>query len=210
MILDNDDEDTINTSSRAWTFPWLGPSSGTLLMFGGLDPIQTVQYGAYWRLVTSAFIPSSFLDLCSIYLAWTLLYSSEDPWDRWAVVYLGSILTGQLWMLAWDATPHVLTGCITWGTGGVLCAAGVARPNQRFIFFVLASILVLFSFVEQPTNSVLGMVGGSYFGWALSSSGCVPTIPEKRQPSSHGFRFMSGITAILMVLVPAVCIAFAI
>ena len=109
---------------------------------------------------------------------------------RWPVIYILSAMTGQLWMMAFyqyydnysntidgtvddessniGITNNIISGCTSWGTAGVLCATGMQYPERRFELFILAIIIILLN-LFQPTSSVYGAIGATFFGWSFSS-----------------------------------------
>jgi hypothetical protein len=100
----------------------------------------------------------------------------EGCMAAWPVVYMLSTLTGQLWMVSFeypssasfdgDDGPNI-SGCTSWGTAGVLCAMGMRWPERRFELFILAIALVIINLL-QPTSSVFGAIGASFFGWSFA------------------------------------------
>jgi hypothetical protein len=104
------------------------------------------------------------------------MFPTGIPWYEFVTVYVGSALTGQLWMWTYDTTENAVAGCVAWGTCGVLCAIGMAKPHYRFEAFVLASLLLLLSLFQRPYDSVLGTTGSAFFGWSLGAAGLVNKI----------------------------------
>jgi hypothetical protein len=47
---------------------------------------------------------------------------------------------------------------------------GVSRPDRRFVLFLTAIVLLLLN-VLQPTSSVFGAIGASFFGWSFYGVG---------------------------------------
>jgi hypothetical protein len=157
-------------SNEAWMFPWLAPFPDTLLRFGALLPSKVFYAEEFWRILTSAVMPCSLVEWLLVVTSWrlVLLASPALPRHRWAGVYCLSTLTGQIWMLAWD--PTALSGCVSWGTCAVLVSLGVVSPSRRLILHLKASALIVMVMLERPHNSVLGIVGSCFFGWAWTGA----------------------------------------
>ena len=112
-------------------------------------------------------------------------------------IYIVSVLTGQLWMMAFDVndptsamdhTSYLLSsssGGAAWGTCGCCTAMGIAQPPKRFLLFLTAIILVLLQWSQPYTSCYWGAIGASFFGWALYASlqGCF--CPNQRRGPSH-------------------------
>jgi membrane associated rhomboid family serine protease len=185
--------------SIAWTMPWLSPSIRTLTRFGAFMPSRLLFFesrGEYWRIGSSMFLSTSILEWLLIVWAWIALQQSTiTPTTTsgsfsasllWALLYIVSILTGQLWMTAFHKDDEI-AGCVSWGTCGILCAMGVSRPERRFFFFCTVIALVVLELM-QPTGSVFGAIGGSFFGWAFSGVGLwwTPNSSSKAQQQQDG------------------------
>merc|ERR1711971_36044 len=109
---------------------------------------------------------SSVFEWVLVLWSWTSLQRhGSRPTKRWILLYSLSMVTGQLWMLAWD--QRGVCGCASWGTSGVLCASGVAKPSRRFTLFMTTILFVILSLLQQPCSSILGIIGSSFFGWAF-------------------------------------------
>jgi hypothetical protein len=113
---------------------------------------------------------------------------NPTPWQlAWPIVYVLSVLTGQLWMIVFhdksyyimimgqtyrnnnnDNSIPLVSGCTGWGTAGVLCATGMQWPSQRLELFVLAIALILINLFQPNTASVFGAIGATFWGWAYA------------------------------------------
>lgn len=183
----------------AWRWPWLSPTNRTLLRFGAFYPQYLVQQGDYWRIVTSWFATTSLVE-------WLL-----TAWGWWCVQYIstGMIIwplyilccaTGQLWMAAFHFQG--ISGCASWGTSGVLCAIGVARPDRRFVLFLSAIASVLLSLLE-PASSVYGAIGAIFFGWSFNSVGLTlhgPSGADHNKDDDHGKKSELNLFAAVVVV----------
>eukprot|EP00980_Cylindrotheca_fusiformis_P005235 scaffold1119_cov120-Cylindrotheca_fusiformis.AAC.15 len=184
--------------SLAWRWPWLSPTKTTLLRFGAFSPQRLVQQRDYWRIGTSWFVTTSVVE-------WLL-----TAWGWWCVQYIstGIIIwplyvlccaTGQLWMAAFQFKG--ISGCACWGTSGVLCAIGVARPDRRFVLFLTAIASIVLSLLE-PTSSVYGAIGSIFFGWSFNSVGLTLHGPSAtdHDKDDHGKMSEFNIFAALIVV----------
>jgi hypothetical protein len=188
--------------SLTWRWPWLSPSSRTLLRFGAFCPQRLVVQqgqGEYWRIVTSWFASTSLVE-------WLL-----TAWGWWCVQYISTgiiiwplyilcCVTGQLWMAAFHFNG--ISGCASWGTSGVLCAIGVARPDRRFVLFLSAIASVVLSLLE-PTSSVYGAIGSIFFGWSFNSVGLTlygSSAAEHNKDDDHGKKSELNMFAAIVVV----------
>ena len=183
--------------SLTWSFPWFGPSSQSLLLFGAFSPelILKASFFDYWRVFSSMLIPISVFEWLLLMWVWTRYLPSSlfvQPRNTslhlsWPLIYVLSAWTGQLWMTAFhyetlrmylgqqqqngngydDLSLPALSGCAGWATAGVLCAVGIQAPNRRFPCFLSVIGLVLLH-QFQSTGSVIGCAAAAFFGWAYS------------------------------------------
>ncbi|GKY90948.1 hypothetical protein MPSEU_000067600 [Mayamaea pseudoterrestris] len=158
-------------NTNDWSIPWLHPSQSTLVSCGALVP-ELVKRGSYWRVFTSSFMCTSLLELLWMMMAWRLIFLAATGlrWYRWSGLYATAVLTGQLWVMAFDDKTGVVCGCASWGTAAVLCAVGVRSPRRRFVTFVTAAVGLYMSYMMHPFGSIFGMVGGAFCGWGMASS----------------------------------------
>jgi hypothetical protein len=175
--------------SVAWHTPYLGPSARTLGRFGVLQT-SNVQY---WRFLTSLFVSTSTTEWILLAWAWTTLRKlgpRQGPSVSWVlVVSIFSTATGQLWMMAFAQSGEI-SGCASWGMCGILCALGVPHRALRFHLFLSTIALVLINQL-QPTSSVWGAIGASFWAWSLAGAvddtkgGSLPNERHvKKDPSS--------------------------
>jgi hypothetical protein len=137
-------------------------------------------------------------------LAWhTLRVGGSRPTSRWVGLYFMSTVTGQFWTIAWD--PSGVSGGAVWGTCGVLCAAGAAKPTFRFVLLVI-SIALFFVSSIGATSSAMGAIGSSAFGWGYYGMG--RDMMAALSPSRL-IRRLSGIILVSLWMVPLLWIAFA-
>ena len=174
-------------------------------------------HASYWCMATSLFMATTIGEWLLVYMAWTILGCNHRLLSNRQLIFLfvTSAFTGQLWMLAWEPNPAVLTGCLSWGTCGVLCGAGIVQPYKRFLYFMVAIGLTANACLQRPYNSVLGTLGGSYFGWALAAAGLVApehvTIPIRTVELTHEqqlHQWRCATAAIFMWVLPVLWIAF--
>ena len=101
-------------------------------------------------------------------------------------------------MAAFDRFESV-SGTASWGTSGILCAMGMARPDRRFVLF-LSVILSVIASVIQPTSSVYGEIGGSFFGWAFNSVGlALSRVPEPKKDDDGKEKELNLFAALVLV-----------
>jgi len=224
----------------AWTWPLFHPSQQALVRLGAFLP-QTVfsqqqRYGfSYWRMLSSAFVCSSLVEWVVVLVGWRLVVvaNSKSPtWHRWIGVYLSSVFVGQLWTIAWDVGGSsnggaTTTGCVAWGTAGVLCQLGTVRPRRRFCCFLWAASLLVLSLLQRPLGSVWGATGAAFFGWSLaaaelefyssSAGGSDPRDGGKRRKSigemqelrlAAPLRWLSRFAALAILMTPTLWLAF--
>ncbi|CAJ1970278.1 unnamed protein product [Cylindrotheca closterium] len=188
-----------------WTLPWLAPSSRTLLRFGAYSPQLVVQNGEFWRVVISWFAATSFLDWMTIAWGWYCVRFFSTGMVV-LPLYIACCLTGQLWMAAFDTEG--VSGTASWGTSGILCAVGVARPDRRFILFLSVIVAVVASAI-QPSSSVYGEIGGSFFGWAFNSVGlALSKFQEPRKDDDEKEKELNFFAAAVLVGLWIVPIAY--
>lgn len=187
----------------SWRLPWLSPSTSTLQRFGALIPMKVV-HGQPWRIISSIFMCTSLVEYVFMCLAWhTLRVGGSRPTSQWVGLYFMSTMTGQFWTIAWD--PSGVSGGAVWGTCGVLCAAGAAKPTFRFVLLVI-SIALFFVSSIGATSSAMGAIGSSAFGWGYYGMGrdMMAALPPSRL-----IRRLSGIILVSLWMVPLLWIAFA-
>jgi hypothetical protein len=193
----------------SWRLPWLSPSTSTLQRFGALIPWKVV-HGQAWRMVSSIFMSTSLVEYMLMCCAWHTLRvaGSRRTW-QWVGLYFMSTVTGQLWTITWD--PSGVSGGAVWGTCGVLCAAGAAKPTPRFVLFVISISLFVVSSIGA-TNSAMGALGSSAFGWGYYGMGHILVFSRDRVdalPPSRSIRMLSGVILISLWMVPLMWIVFA-
>lgn len=174
-----------DASLHVWSLPYLIPPKDTLLLFGSLSPNYFALQSRYVvSPLIASFSATSLVELLVCLSSWKLLgisnrraeekkndtprYFQNDELYNIFAVYVASVLTGILYLWVYD-DPYTLTGCFSWGTIGVLCCIGMARPLHRFELFVMASIVLIVSLLTRPYNSVWGCNGGAFLGWALGA-----------------------------------------
>lgn len=161
-----------NSNHIAWSFPWLHPTQSALIALGAFVP-ELIENGSYWRVWTSMFMCTSLVELLILILSWRCIFvaATASRWYRWSGVYFASLITGQLWTMAWDSQTGVVCGCATWGTIAVLCWIGIQCPSRRFALFLFAAVAISLAYLQQhPFGSIYGMVGSTFCGWGLASS----------------------------------------
>ena len=192
-----------------WSLPWLSPSNAVLQRFGAFMPYQMLEYGQWWRMLTSAFMSTSVMEWLLVIWSWrALLWGGAKPTRKWCYVYLLAAFTGQIWMMAFDLSG--VAGAATWGSSGVICAAGGAKPRQRFLLFMTAIAIVILAFLE-PTNSVVGAIGGSFFGWTFYGLGWSRVVSkmDKGAVKPKGMlRLLSGLALLKLWVVPLLFVAY--
>jgi hypothetical protein len=184
--------------SLTWKLPWLSPSTGTLIRFGAFYPQRMIEQGQYWRILSSWFVSTSIMEWALIAGAWRYASSHQPLTDIiiWPLFFMCAA-TGQLWMAAFHLEG--ISGVAGWGTCGVLCAVGVSRPDRRFALFMLAIALVMLHLL-QPTSSVYGAIGASFFGWSFYSVGLTSTLPQQHnKDESKEEKEMNLIAALIVI-----------
>ena len=184
-------------------------SAQTLLLMGALDAETVLVNEEYWRLLSSLVVCPSLLNWVLVCLGWTLLYSARRQdtllsWYSWFGTWFASALVGLVWMMAWDLRIRPVVGCALWGTGGVLTAAGMHRPEARWCHFLACILAVVLSWWEQPYNSVYGIVGATFFGWGLGAA----TRQSLATKGPSGLSYGSIGVVLSIVLAPVLSIAF--
>jgi hypothetical protein len=192
----------------AWRLPLLSPSTSTLVRFGALVP-QKVLHGQAWRMITSVCMSTSLVEYVVICGAWYALRFGGSSHSRhytssWGL-YLLSTVTGQLWTIAWDQSS--ISGGALWGTCGVLSAAGVATPRQRFQLLFISLSLFMTSMADMATNSFLGVLGSSTFGVASFGASADRVGNEKVVVLKKPVRMLSWIVLVSLWLIPLLWIA---
>jgi hypothetical protein len=199
----------IEIDVERWSLPWLSPSTVVLQRFGAFLPYRAIVYGQWWRMLTSVFMSTSVMEWLLVIWSWRALrWGGARPTRKWCYVYLLSVFTGQIWMMAFDLSG--VAGAAAWGSSGVICAAGGAKPRQRFLLFMTAIAMVVVSLLE-PTNSVMGTIGGSFFGWAYYGLGWSRVVSkmDKGTVKPKGMtRLLSGLALLKLWVVPLLFVAF--
>ena len=130
----------------AWQLPLLSPSINTLTRFGAYVP-RRVLGGQAWRILTSFFMTTSLVEYILTCGAWyALRVEGLRPSVACVLLFVACSITGQLWAMAWDS--YSVSGVVSWGTSGILCAAGVAKPRQRFMLLVICLSLLALSMID--------------------------------------------------------------
>lgn len=197
--------------SLTWTVPWMVPSGRTLVRFGAFCPSRLIELKEYWRVLSSMVVSTSVAEWIILSLAWATLRRGNRSFSNrgilptssaptastmgfgrclsaslfvWPLLYIASVLTGQLWVIAFHSN-NAISGCASWGTCGILCAVGVSQPNRRFLLFMIAISLVLLDLI-QPFTSAYGAIGGSFFGWSFYGVGYSSACPVMNPHKVHG------------------------
>jgi len=195
-VATEEEQDSHSTTSSSrndhtWSLPWGQPSYATSVAWGGLMPSSILLNGAptsaassswwityvqYGRIVTSAIQSNSIVEWLLLSFGWFICSRTSAQCisiSTVATVYMISILTGQLWMMAtwwltaqpldyysyyqYQQTPNMVAHCTAWGTCGVLCFVGMVRPQRRFGCFMICIGLVLLTLFQAE--------------WTLSTDG---------------------------------------
>jgi len=188
-----------------WNLPWLSPSKPVLSRFGAFVPCRLLFQRQWWRMLTCALTCTSVVEWITILGDWYIIrFGGITAMNMSCWIYLLSVLTGQIWMMAWDVNG--LSGCATWGTCGVLSASSCATPRQRFLL-LSASTAMLVLALFQPTNSFVGTMGATFFGWAFC--GVMTGIDKDDGIEPRGpMRFLFAFIVLTLWIVPLLCIAF--
>jgi len=162
------------------------------------------QFQQPWRFVTSSMLTTNVVEYLLVVLSWRLisLAATRVPWWFWGWRFAAAVAVGQWWTLlvgggvqgartseqSLASTPVRLTGCLAWGTCGILCFVGTKCPSRRLVFFWLAILLVALSLVEQssllttrPYGSVWGAVASSLSGWAAAAASNAQTVAQRER-----------------------------
>ena len=208
---------TSNENSGTAILSWMSilqpRSSETLLISGAMEAERVLLYDQYWRMLSSLVVCPSLLNWVLVFLGWSLVYRFRRQndlvsWYSWFGTWYGSSMVGLLWMMAWDLRIRPVVGCCLWGTGGVLTAVGIHRPKERWFYFLVCILAVVLSWWEQPCNSVNGIVGATFWGWALGATTCGTQSLASKGHSPSGLSY-AGIAAVLSItLAPVLSIAF--
>ena len=242
-----DSTTTVETSEMPWYsifFPyvwmsWWRPNDDMLLRMGAFSSASIKTNQSYWRMGTAIFMSTSMGEWALVCFIWSFVMSSTQQQEQKrkssrylrysqtqiVIVYLTSVVTGELWTLAWGDSgivrkqilgeegeqSGVLTGCISWGTCGVLCSTGILQPHRRLSLFSCAILLTAGAWFQQPHNCFLGTLGGSYFGWGLAAANVIGNRYQTPQGSSElqqKKERWSATFAIFMWVFPLMWIAF--
>lgn len=194
---------------ESWSLPFIAPSRIVLRRFGAFVPYSVFAYKQWWRMATAVFISTSVVEWILIFWSWkTLRDGGARPTRVWCFLYFLCAFTGYLWMMAFDLSG--VGGAASWGTSGILCAAGGAKPRQRFILFLLAIAMIILA-LFAPTNSVMGTIGSSFFGWCFFGLGWQRVVSkfDKGVAKPKGLvRLLSGLALLMLWILPVLFTAF--
>lgn len=109
-------------------------------------------------------------------------------------------------MMAFDSSGQTGGGAV-WGTCGVICAVGGAKPGLRFILFLTAIVSVFVSLLA-PTNSVMGAISGSFFGWSFYGLGWSPVVSKNDKDAVKPTRLTQAISCFVLIKLWAMPIIF--
>lgn len=183
---------TANAMLHLWTLPYLIPPDSTLYIFGMLNPTTKSLVRRLLTTPVSCGTTTSVVAYFWLVASWRLLYISSRqirrkrdtprrpppaPWHEFTLIYICSVLAGHLWLAVDQQVQYV--GAATWGTSGVLCAAGMARPSHRFELFCLAAVALIGAALVRPYDSCYGSLGGALMGWALGATGVLEVQTSK-------------------------------
>lgn len=194
--------------SHVWTLPFLAPPTSTLRLFGALAPdyiLAAEDWRSSWYvggILSSLFITTSVVEWILIAVAWKLIRTSAQRQGKpteFGGTFLASCITGQLWMWVYDSTSGRTVGAAAWGTCGVLCAAGMARPGYRFELYIVCATIITLALLQRPTSSVWGATAGAFLGWALGAAGCEQA-EFKDHPSSPSLTRLVTLTGTLLAI----------
>lgn len=189
----------------AWTLPLISPSKSTLLRFGALNPWK-VLHGQAWQMITSLCMSTSLVEYILMCGSW---YTMRNEASASFGLYIMATVTGQLWTIAW-ADPSSVSGGALLGTCGVLCATGVAKPQQKWVLLVVPTCLFLTSMTaKEGINSFMGILGSSTFGFAYYGSTGHSLAKEKVESTARTVRMLSAVVLVVLWLTPLLWIAFA-
>jgi hypothetical protein len=197
-------------SVERWSLLWLSPSKAVLSRFGAFVPYRLLMNREWWRMLTSALTCSSVVELMSVVGAWGVMrMGGTTATCMCCWIYLLSVLTGQIWMMAWDTSG--ISGCAAWGTCGVLSASSGAKPRQRIMLLVASTVLSVLALLE-PHNSYFGTIGATLFGWAFYGVGWSRVVSKKDRDAVAAptglARFFCGVIVLSLWIVPLLWIAF--
>ena len=190
-----------------WTLPWISPSSVVLQRFGAFQPYSLLAYREWWRMISCTFLCTSVVDWLTVFGAWTILRMGDNKTkSMWSWTYLLSVLTGQIWMMAWDLDG--LSGCAAWGTCGVLSATRSTEPQQRVLAVSITTIMLVLTLCE-PSKSFVGFVGAALFGCAFCGIGLSQGINnnKEKEPPKGMTKFICGMIVLTLWTFPLLWIA---
>lgn len=156
---------------------------GQVLSLGALDPALVAQ-GEAWRLLTSAFMHSSFIHLALNMLSLYFLGAFAEVTfgrGRFLALYLISGIAGGLAFLyfgAFDAQAVGASGAIFGLLGGVFGYAirrgtfSTSNPVIRQLLILTALNLFLGATIPNVSNTahIGGLIGGLVFGYLMAPS----------------------------------------
>lgn len=230
----SDDSKTATATTSAWysifsPYTWMTlwrPNDTTLLRMGAFSPTNVLLNHSYWQMGTAMFMSTSMGEWILVCMIWAFVLSTSHEQEqkrkssrslRYSqtqilIIYLTSAVTGQLWTLAWEdaASNGILTGCISWGTCGVLCATGIIQAHRRLSLFSFAILLTAGAWFQQPYNCVLGTLGASYFGWGLAAANVIGSkyqTPGELSETQRKREWWSATAAIFMWVFPVMWMA---
>lgn len=187
----------------AWRLPLLSPSINTLTRFGAYVPSRVLD-GQAWRILTSLFMSTSLVEFIFMCGAWyALQVEGLRPSFKCVLLFVTFSITGQLWAMAWDS--DTVSGVASWGTSGILCAAGVGKPRKRCLLLVICMSLIAISLIDASTDSIMGTLGSSLFGCACCGMGCNISFCNDEavvKPPEKSIRIFSGIILLLQCCIP--------
>lgn len=189
-------------------FFWiLGPTYEVVGFLGALEPHAVVREGEVWRLLTAAFLHAGVLHV-GFNMAWLrqagpFLEEEFGPF-RFATVYLGSGIAGNLAALAWGQGAIGASGAI-FGLYGAGFALGKRRGGTfgqllrgtfgQWALYGVAFTLLFAGHISVPGH-LGGLAGGFLLGWALT--------PRVRRSSTAFVEppWATLLGALLLALVP--------
>lgn len=180
---------------------------GSILNLGALVP-KLVAEGEAWRLLTSAFLHSSFvhlaLNMVSLYFLGSFA-EAQFGWSRFLALYLVSSIAGSLAYLYFGSftDPAVgASGAIFGLLGGVFGFAmrrgtfSLQNPVIAQLLLLTALNLFLGATIPSVSNTahVGGLVGGLVYGWLFA-----PTVySQKKLVTATPVALALGLEAILL------------
>ncbi len=180
---------------------------GSILYLGALVP-ELVAEGEAWRLITSAFLHSSFVHLAMNMVSLYFLGSFAETqfgWSRFLALYFVSGIAGGLAYLYFGsfADPAVgASGAIFGLLGGVFGFAmrrgmfSLQNPIIAQLLLLTALNLFLGATIPNVSNTahIGGLVGGLVYGWLFA-----PTVySQKKLVAATPIALAFGLEALLL------------